>query len=309
MNPVGHAGFGAGLALPAFAKINLGLELLGRRPDGYWEIRTLYQTVALHDRLRLRLTRASGALEVRVRGGGAPAGRANLIHRLLARARRLLGLRRGVEVELEKEIPAGRGLGGGSSDAAAALIGLLRLARIRLPLAEMARLGAQVGADVPFFFLGGRALGVSRGDEVHALEDASAGVAVLVCPPLPIVTREAYRWAGEGARRLTPGKPAAIIVRRPLLANALWAAGNDFEPVVFARFPELARIKRALFRAGAWQAGLSGSGSTVYGLFARRAAARRAAAVCVEAGTVFVVDTVGRGAYRRATGLAAVIEE
>ncbi len=296
------------LALPAFAKINLGLELLGRRSDGYWEIRTLYQTVALHDYLRLRLSRGR-SLTVRVPGGGAPAGRSNLIYRLLARARGLLGLRRGVEVELEKDIPAGHGLGGGSSDAAAALIGLLRLTRIRLPFRDLVRLGAQVGADVPFFFYGGRALGVGRGDEVHALEDAEGGVVVLACPPLVIATSQAYRWAARPARRLTSGKPAAIILRRPLLANALWAAGNDFEPVVFARFPELARIKRALFRAGAWQAGLSGSGSTVYGLFTRRAAARRAAAVCSGAGAVYVVDTLERGAYRRATGLAAVVEE
>ncbi|MGH9805098.1 MAG: 4-(cytidine 5'-diphospho)-2-C-methyl-D-erythritol kinase, partial [Candidatus Acidiferrales bacterium] len=189
-----------GLTLPAFAKINLTLELLGRRPDGYTEIRTVYQTVALHDRLRMRLVSAGAGIAVRVSGGGAPAGRANIVHRALARACRALGLRRGVEVELEKNIPAASGLGGGSSDAAAAIVGLLRLAGERLPAAELARLAAETGADVPYFFLGGRALGVGRGEEVYALEDAAPEWVVLVTPAVVISTRQAYRWA---ATRLT----------------------------------------------------------------------------------------------------------
>jgi len=137
MNRPRGAGFGTGLTLPAFAKINLSLELVGPRADGYWEIRTVYQTVALHDRLRMRLTRAGGGIDVRVPGGGAPAGRGNLVHRILARARRALGVRRGIKVELEKNIPAGRGLGGGSSDAAAAVIGLLP--RPRSPTSQTSR--------------------------------------------------------------------------------------------------------------------------------------------------------------------------
>jgi 4-diphosphocytidyl-2-C-methyl-D-erythritol kinase len=320
MNQDKRAGLGAGLALPAFAKINRSLELLGPRPDRYWEIRTLYQTVSLHDRLRLRLTRAHGKVVVRVPGGGAPAGRANLLYRLLARARRLLTLRQGVEVELEKNIPAGRGLGGGSSDAAAALVGLLRLAGIRLSRAELSRLGGAVGADVPLFFLGGSALGVGRGDEVYALEDTRPMPCVLLCPPTPISTRRAYAWAAaqRSARRLTPRRRPAIITgrrwwpaRREFVAGGpdqFWAVGNDFESVIFCRFPELARMKAALLRAGAEEAGLSGSGSTVYALFARRADAERAAAWAGVA-TVYVVETLPRGRYQRALNLAAVLRE
>ena len=285
------------VTLPAFAKINLSLELLGRRADGYWEIRTVYQTISLHDRLRLRL-RQRGGVEVFVPEGGAPAGRANLVARILGRARRRLGLRQGIEVEIEKNIPMARGLAGGSSDAAAALLGLLRLTRERLPEEEVLRLAAAAGSDVPFFLLGGRALGVGRGGEVYALDDVPARHCVLLCPPWPIATRAAYGWA----RRLTPRRRAAKIMGSGSLQDGLWSSGNDFEPVVFPRFPELARMKAALLRAGAEQAGLSGSGSTVYGLFAERASAEAAVAPWAGAVATFVALTLPLSAYRRALG-------
>ena len=290
------------LLLPAFAKINLSLELLGRRADGYCEIRTRYQTVSLYDRLRLCLTRG-GEIVVRVPGGGAPAGRANLIHRLLARARRGLGLRRGVEVELEKNIPVERGLGGGSSDAAAALLGLLRLTRTRVSEEELCRLGASLGADVPFFFAGGHALGVGRGDDIHPLDDIEPAYCLLLCPPRRIPTRAAYAWAARAG--LTRRRRPAIIADSP---DGLWGTGNDFEPVVFSRFPELARMKAALLGAGARQAGLSGSGSTVYALFTHRAAAERASRYAGWARTagVFLAETLSRARYRRALGWGVV---
>ena len=300
------ADFGAGLTLPAFAKINLTLELLGCRADGYTELRTIYQTVTLHDRLRIRLARSGAGIVVRVPGGGAPAGRSNLVYAALARAGRALGLRRGIEVELEKNIPPASGLGGGSSDAAAAVVGLLRLTGERLPAGELARLGAEIGADVPYFFLGGRALGVARGDEIYPLDDGEAEWVVLVTPAIAISTREAYRWA---AARLTLSRRPAIIPARRLPPDALWTAGNDFEAVAFPRFPELARIKRALLRAGAQRAGLSGSGSTVFGLFARRAAAERAAALWARRAAVFLGETLPRARYRRALGLDAVLPD
>lgn len=302
------------LGLPAFAKINLSLELLGRRADGYAELRTVYQSVTLHDRLRMRLTRRSG-IEVRVPAGGAPAGRGNLIYRLLGRACRALDIRRGVEVELEKNIPVARGLGGGSSDAAAALAGLLRLTGSWLPEVELGRLGAEVGADVPFFFLGGRALGVGRGDEVFPLDDLEPSVCLLVSPPQPVATRAAYRWVGwfgsRSRRRarneaLTPRRRRAIMDDSRWSPDRLWGAGNDFEPAVFSRFPELARMKAALLGAGARQAGLSGSGSTVYGLFSHRAAAERAAARWAGAAALFVVETLPRPRYQRALGWGVV---
>ena len=302
MNHSNRAGFGGELALPAFAKINLSLELLGRRTDRYWELRTVYQTVTLHDRLRLRLTRAP-RIQVRVPGGGAPDGGANVVHQVLSRARRALSIRAGVEVEIEKGIPAARGLGGGSSDAAAALVGFLRLTGIRLSPAELSRLGAAVGADVPFFFLGGKSLGVGRGDDVHALPDPPAAYCLLLCPPLTISTRLAYRWASRGPLT-SSGPPAKMTDSAP---GQLWTGSNDFERVIFPRFPELATMKAALLRAGARQAGLSGSGSTVYALFAQGAAARQAATPWARVATVFLAETLRRERYQRALRLPEVL--
>jgi len=168
-----------------------------------------------------------------------------------------------------------------------------------------------VGADVPFFFLGGRVLGVGRGEEVFPLADTAPTWVVMIAPPLEISTRVAYSWAAERMRqrrgRLTPRERAGIIADWRLPPDALWAAGNDFEPILFPRFPELARIKAALLGAGAREAALSGSGSTVYALFSRRAAAEKAAAEWARAAAVFVVETLPRPAYQRACGLGAVV--
>ncbi len=286
------------LVLPAFAKINLGLELLGRRPDGYWEIATLYQTVSLADRLRLRLRRGSG-IRLCVSPGSLPADRGNLVWQALARARRRFGIHSGVEAELVKRIPVGAGLGGGSSDAAAAVIGLLRLAGRRVEPEELLRLGAALGADVPFFFLGGRALGVGRGDQVYPLEDLPATSCLLVCPPVGIPTEAAYRWA-----RLTPRRLPARMEGFSLAPERAERAANDFERIVFPRFPELARIKRQLAAAGAQQTALSGSGSTVYALFRQARSARRAARkLGRHRAQILLARTVGRARYARALGL------
>lgn len=292
------------LVLPAFAKINLSLELLGRRADGYWEIRTVYQTISLQDRLRLRLTRRGG-VSLRVRGGGAPAGQANLVYKALTRTARLVGWRGGVEAELEKGIPAARGLGGGSSDAAVAIIGLLRLTRTKLDAAELYRLGRSLGADVPFFFAGGRALGVGRGDEVHPVPDGRRQWCLLVCPPQEVSTPAAYRWAGSArAGRLTPRGGADNIASLRRLHTLRWSAGNDFERVVFARFPELKRIRALLQSQGASQAALSGSGSALFALFDWRIPAQRAARRVATAGAAYLVETIPGDTYRRKLGLS-----
>lgn len=286
--------------LPAFAKINLSLEILGRRRDAYTEIRTVYQTLNLHDRLRLRLRRRGG-VSVRVPRGGAPEGRRNLAHRAIAEGCRLTGWRGGVELEIEKWIPPARGLGGGSSDAAVAVMGLFRLLRLQPPRTELQRLCARLGSDVPFFLFGGCALGVSRGEEVFPLPEFSPRWCVLVCPPFEISTTTAYRWASRGGRLTAPAGPVTIR-RLGRFQGRLWAAGNDFESVVFPRFPVLGRMCSTLRKAGAEQAGLSGSGSTVYGLFNRRAQARRAARAVAEAGATFLVETLSAEQYRRALG-------
>ena len=286
----------AWLALPSFAKINLSLEILGARADGFTEIRTIYQTVTLHDRLRLRLTSRPG-IRLKVVNGGAPSGSRNLVHKALRRGVQLIGWRGGVEVELEKRIPAERGLGGGSSNAAAALIGLLRLTGATLPPGQLEKMCAGLGSDVPFFLHGGTALGVGRGEEVFPLSAPPHRWCVLFSPPFGVPTAEAYARA-----RLTLSRRPANITGLGPLRGTLWAAGNDFDPVVFSRFPQLGRWRSSLLKYGAELCVLSGSGSGLVALFSGRGVAARAARGLPDAGTVVLAETLSEAEYRRKLG-------
>jgi 4-diphosphocytidyl-2-C-methyl-D-erythritol kinase len=304
------------LTIPAFAKVNLQLHIVGRRADGYHELRTTFQTISLHDRLTLSLTRQRG-ITLECSDPALPAGRGNLVWRALDALCRELKLNAGVHARLDKWIPSAAGLGGGSSDAAAALVGLLRLARARGPAvgpapARAARnlshgrlleIAASLGADVPFFLLGGRALGVNRGDEVYPLNDIPVQSVLVVSPTgISVPTKDAFAWA---SRRLTKAAAAPKLVRFCALC---WSSqggplANDFEPAVLAKHPRLGRIKRGLLRAGATDAALAGSGSAVYGLFRNPAQARRAARLFPN-DQVFLAETVSRTRYRKALGLS-----
>src|SRR6267143_4323937 len=163
----------AEVRIPAFAKINLRLEILGKHADGFHELRRIFQAISLHDELRLRAAGRPG-ITLTTLGNeplSAEPARKNLAYRAVEALRRELKIRGGVEIELRKKIPAGRGLGGGSSDAASALLGYLRLTKKKLPAERLLEIAASLGADVPFFLLGGRALGVNRGDEIYPLAD------------------------------------------------------------------------------------------------------------------------------------------
>jgi 4-diphosphocytidyl-2-C-methyl-D-erythritol kinase len=285
------------VSLPAFAKINLCLHVLGKRADGYHELRTVFQTISLHDTLRLTLTRHPG-ISLETDNPALPSGRENLVWRALEALRRELRLRGGVRAELTKRIPAARGLGGGSSDAAAALVGMLRLSRRKLPAARLVKLAAGLGADVPFFLFGGRALGLGRGDEVYPLPELSGRTMLVVSPrDVGISTREAYRWV---SRRLTMRKQ---VPKLHSFCALCWSVqgdvSNDFEAAIFRRYPRLARLKQGLLRRGALEAALAGSGSAVFGLFRNPAQARRAARGFPK-DQVFVCKTLSRGEYRRA---------
>lgn len=295
------------IRLPAFAKINLCLYVLGKRPDGYHELRTVFQTISLHDTVSLALTRRPGIqLSVAGMAGEVPAGPENLVYRALGALRRKLRVRAGVRAHITKRIPVGRGLGGGSSDAAAALMGLLRLTGRKLPAAQLMEIAANLGADVPFFLFGGRALGVSRGDEVYALPDLPQRTVVVVSPhKVGVSTREAYSWL---SRRLTKRAPTPKLWRFCALC---WSprgtyVSNDFERAVFRRHPRLGRIKRDLLQRGAAEAALAGSGSAVFGVFRSPAQARRAARWFPK-DHVFICKTVSREEYRRALRVRDVI--
>lgn len=284
--------------VPAFAKVNLCLHIVGRRPDGYHELRTIFQAISLHDTLALRLTRRPG-IRLECSDPELPTGPQNLVWRAVAALRREVKLRAGVEVQLEKRVPVGRGLGGGSSDAAAALIGLQRLTGEEIPLPRLLQMAARLGADVPFFLHGGRALGVGRGDEVYPLPEGPRQAVVVVSPrDIAVSTREAYGWV---RRELTKSAAAPRLERFCALCWSPQEGGleNDFEAHVFRRHPRLRRLKRALLQGGAAEAALAGSGSAVFGIFPNPAQARRAAQR-FSGDPVFVVATLTREAYRRA---------
>jgi 4-diphosphocytidyl-2-C-methyl-D-erythritol kinase len=288
------------IRLRAFAKINLGLRILAKRPDGYHEIRTIYQTIALHDRLEIALLEAEEGIRIECDNPAIPSGRQNLVYRACDLWRRARGYRGGVRVRLEKMIPAGSGLGGASSDAAATLEGLERLAGEQLPPRLRFSLAAQLGSDVPLFLLGGRVLGCGRGEEVYPLPDLPPRKCLVVYPGFPISTAEAYREAG--LRLTSQGKPRSIkyVGAWPHFPLMNWGpAENDFERVVFARWPELARLKRHLIRAGAEIVSLTGSGSAVYSIFESSSQLLRASKLIPKGWLKFGSRTLSRADYRR----------
>ena len=289
--------------IPAFAKINLRLEILGKRADGFHELRTVFQTISLHDELRLRTTGRPG-ITLTTLGNealSADPARKNLVYRAVDALRLELKIRGGVEIELRKNIPAGRGLGGGSSDAAAALLGYVRLTKKKLPTERLMEMAASLGADVPFFLLGGRALGVNKGDEIYPLADIPKLHLLVVSPKeIHVPTPDAYRWLKAKPLQLTKSAGASKLWKFCALCWSAQGSGlsNDFEGPVFKRYARLDQIKRALLQSGASEASLAGSGSAVFGVFPSPAKARRAA-VGFPLDQTFVCETVSRDSYGR----------
>jgi 4-diphosphocytidyl-2-C-methyl-D-erythritol kinase len=299
--------------IPSFAKINLRLDIVGKRPDNYHELRTIFQTISLHDDLRLRPSRKPN-ISLTIHGNPRLAQEPpekNLVFRAIDALRRELKIHSGVEINLHKKIPAGGGLGGGSSNAAAALLGYLQLTRKRLPLERLIEIATPLGADVPFFLFGGRALGVNKGDEIYPLADVKKHAILVVAPQgIHVPTPEAFRWVNAPPLPSSQ-KPASS----PQLTNSrsnsklstfcalCWSAqlaglSNDFEAAVFRRHPRLATIKRDLLQAGAAEAMLAGSGSAVFAVFPSPALARRAA-VGFSSDQTFVCETISRDRYKR----------
>jgi 4-diphosphocytidyl-2-C-methyl-D-erythritol kinase len=293
--------------IPAHAKVNLRLDVLGRRADGYHELRTIFQAISLHDTLVLEAMRKPG-VDLRIDGNAQLAGepgKNNLVHRALDELGRELGLRQGVRALLTKRIPVGRGMGGGSSDAAAALVGLLRLAGKRVPLERLMTIASGLGSDVPFFLQGGRALGIGRGEEIYPLPDVPKRTVLVISPhEIAVPTKDAYRWISEGqSEELTNRQDPTRLLQFCALC---WspqggALSNDFEAAVFPRYPRLDAIKRELLQQGAAGASLAGSGSAVFGIYQHPAMARRAARAFPQ-DQVFLCSTFSRVEYRRKMG-------
>ena len=264
------------LELRAHAKINLYLRVVGKRQDAFHEIESVLQSVSLHDTLTLES--GGDGLELRVDPPGVPADPTNLVWRAAAALRAPAGPARTVRIGLEKRIPAGGGLGGGSSDAAATLVGLNRLWGLGMSDSDLQPLAASLGSDVPFFLTGGAALVTGRGTEVRPLPDRLDYLLLLVLPGTPIPTGEIYAQVQEP---LTPPPKTARMARfGPALTGEIEAwvrVGNDLEPYAHKLCPAIGEIKARLQRAGASAAAMSGSGSAVFGVFRDAAQRERAA--------------------------------
>ncbi len=282
------------------AKINLTLEILGRRPDGYHELRTIFQAVRLYDELQLWLAERDSFC---VRGGPeVPADETNLCWRALQRFREHFGLSRPVGMRLHKNIPSQAGLGGGSSDAAGVLVGLTelfsqslspqeippRLQAARHNPAVLHELAAQLGSDVPFFLYGGAMLGQGRGEILSPCPPLQQGVFVLVKPPVSVSTKEAYQLlppssftGGEYTERmltLLRAKPESPL---PEIARNMY---NTFTTPVEQRWPQIAEVRRRLQKRNAQAAMLCGSGAAVLGLYEEEALAEVVAAELAQEG-------------------------
>lgn len=306
-----------GVRARAFAKINLTLRVAGSpRPDGRHELRTVFQSIALHDTLTCR--RTDGPFGLECDDPACAAGTANLVWQAAERVWAESGRRgamRGAALRLVKRIPVQAGLGGGSSDAAAALRALAALWRVRIVPDRLRAIAAALGADVPYFLDGGTALGLERGDLLFALPDLPSRWVVLLVPPFGVSTTEAFAWWDERARGPAPtpaGREPALEPerrrRRPLVGR-LPASElvNDLQAPVAARHPEIARLVRALEQAGAEIAAMSGSGSAVFGLFGNRAAAERAARRAAGGGDrALVTRTIGGARFRAGSRVAGV---
>lgn len=257
------------------AKVNLALRVLGLRGDGYHEIRTVFQAIDLSDML---LVRPAGELSLSCDDPRVPEDASNLAMRAAFLLTERFGVRAGAAMRLAKRIPAGGGMGGGSSDAAGALLALSETWGLGLEADDLAPLAARLGADVPFFLRGGTALGEGRGERISPMPFAGPLRLLLGIPPFGIVTREAYGWADA---HLTPS-PKDVSVKRARGGKSSpendfhWGV-NDLEGGVFERWPALLAFRDGLLRGGARMALLSGSGSTVFGVFDDSGTLRRAA--------------------------------
>lgn len=288
----------------SFAKINIGLAIGRSRRDGYHELRTIYQTLALNDVIRVEVKPGAG-IEIQCRNERVPTDETNTCYRTAERLLKFLKQRSKVTITIEKNLPVQGGIGAGSANAVATLFALQRCLKAEIPPQEMLRIAAEVGSDLPLFLLGGTVLGCGHGEEVYPLPDLPPLPLVLITPRIAVSTPEAFReWDKLAARELTADGPSVTMNtfsrsafewlsgmtssgvpakldgdRAETLLLDLVRAGiaNDFERVVFNQHPELRDMKRALERAGASYTSLSGSGSSVYGLFRTTDAATRCA--------------------------------
>lgn len=287
------------VATRAHAKVNLDLRVLGTRADGFHELRTVFQSIELHD--SLTCVERPGAFALKCSTAGVPLDDTNLVWIAAVALWKALGRAgepRDTQVTIDKVIPVEAGLGGGSTDAAAGLLALGQLWG-GAPVTLLRAIATGIGADVPFFLSGGTALGLGRGEEIYPLVDLPPHWVVIVRPPFGVSTAEAYAWYDEDrtAGLREPRELQVLPVPWPTRAAQMV---NDLEPPVVRRHPEIGTLRTTLKEAGAIAAAMSGSGSAVFGLFPGRAAALRALRPLSRGGSrAQLTRTLTRAEYER----------
>ena len=289
--------------LPSYSKINWILRVLGRRSDGFHELCTIFQTISLCDRLTFE---EAETVRLTCSDPRIPTGEENLVVRAAEMLRGEFDIKKGARIHLEKNIPSPGGLGGGSSNAAVALIGLTRL--WGLETSEfLPNYASRLGADVPFFLFGGTALGTGRGDLIEPIADISAGPMLVVTPNIAVPTGEIFGlYRAETLTDTAQEHNLSVCrVEAERLCPATAELANDLESTVFGAFPEVARVKETLLELGAVNAVLCGSGASVLGVFDKQETRQTAENALDHESTwrKFAVSAVSRECYREELGL------
>ena len=284
------------VTVSAPAKINLVLRILDRRPDGYHNLWSLMQTVKLEDALSISINHSHSIINLRCDDPSLKTDRSNLVSRAAAAVLERSGQAVGLDIVLTKRIPMGAGLGGGSSDAAATIMGLNRILGLRWSKELMAQVGQTLGSDVPFFSFAPSATVAGRGERVTPVRIMDSRWVVLINPGFPIETKWAYQQLSESRTGVVQVSCSHMALETSAELNwkqVLEIAENDFEVPVFKAYPLLRDIKQHLMSQGAEVALLSGSGATVFGVFSAESGARSAQAFFLNERTfkVFVAET------------------
>jgi 4-diphosphocytidyl-2-C-methyl-D-erythritol kinase len=278
----------------SFAKINLGIEILGKRDDGYHEIRTLFQVIGLYDLLVI-LPRKRDEIILKGDDESLCWDESNLIHKAAVLLKERHDVKKGVEIRVRKRIPAGKGLGGGSSNAAMTMLALNRMWGLGLSKETLKDLGAQLGADVPYFFEGGLCLGQGKGGDLFPQEDLNPIFCLLVLPSVSVSTASVYK--GLPASLTSQDKDSKII--KFLDNRDLGFLENDLEETVFRTYPQIKAIKNLIQKQGSELTLMSGSGSAVFGLFHQRHKAVKTLRALMNEHKAVLTKALSQAEYRK----------
>jgi len=282
------------MRIKSFAKINLGLEIIRKREDNYHEIRTLFQTIDFSDTLQF-LPASNNKILLKGNDESIPWDKENLIFKAAALLKERFNISGGIEIHTKKNIPPGKGLGGGSSNAAMTLFALNKVWELHLERKELMELGKMLGADVPFFLEGGLCLGLDRGDNIIPLPDLDAILCILALPSFSILTAQVY---SQFRSSLTSEDKDSKIIRF-LEDRKFGLLENRLEETIFSLYPQLKVIRSLLRSQGSELSLVSGTGSAVFGLFRDRGEAEKCLTELKKSCPSLLINTLSREQYRR----------